>query len=148
MIIFFWIDLKELYKKGRAYPWKRPGKCPHCGSYRLWGHGFVLAYFDGFINALILKRYRCPDCGKVFRCRPVVYFPRFQASVDTIPTSISSKAINGKWLRGISGTRRRHWYMALLRHIKAFLGNTWKNGVIRGFDALLSMGIVPVTRCI
>lgn len=148
MIIFCSVDLNDLSRKGRSFPWVRPGRCPGCQSFRLWGHGFALAYFDGFMKALLIRRYRCPDCGMVFRCRPSGYFPRFQAKVATIRSSIEMKAGIGKWLRGLSRSRQNHWYRGLLRHIAAYLGNTWLKGPLAGFDALLSRELVPVTRCI
>jgi hypothetical protein len=148
MIIFCSVDLNALSRKGRSYPWTHPGRCPGCQSFRLWGHGFALAFFDGFMEALLIRRYRCPDCGGVFRCRPLGYFSRFQASVETIRASVVRKAGMGKWTWGISRSRQNHWYRGLLRHISAYFGNTWLKGPLEGFDALLSRGLVPVTRCI
>lgn len=148
MILFCSLNLNKLYKKGRNYPWEKPVSCPHCGSCRLWGHGFVLAFFDGFIDALFLKRYRCPDCKTVFRVRPEGYFSRFQASINTIRASIESKSVHKKWLRKISRTRQYHWYRALTRHVKAYFGNIWQHSEVIAFDTLLSKGIVPVTRSI
>jgi len=148
MIIFYSIDLNKLAQKGRAYPWAKPACCIHCGSCRLWGHGFVLAFFDGFLQALFLKRYRCPDCKTVFRIRPKGYFSRFQASIGTIRSSIESKSVNNKWLRRVSRIRQCHWYRALSRHIKAYFGDTWKQSKVNAFDTLILNGIVPVTRSI
>jgi len=146
MIIFFRVNLKILFKKGRNYPWKKPGKCFQCHSNRLWGHGFVSVFFDEFKKALFVKRYRCPDCGTVFRIRPIGYFSRFQASIDTIRSSIALKAGKRERLRGISRTRQQHWYRALLRHIAAYFGDTWEAGMASAFDALISLGVTPVTR--
>ena len=70
MIIFSAVKLKDLFKKERNYPWQKPDSCPCCNSCRLWGHGFAEAIFDGFIRPLLLKLYRCPDCGCVIRLRP------------------------------------------------------------------------------
>lgn len=148
MIIPYSINLKELFEMGRDYPWKKPSKCAQCGCCRIWGHGFVFAFFDYFDEALLLKRYRCPDCRAVFRCRPSGYFSRFQVSIDTIRRSIESKSQKKRWFPGISRTRQRHWYRALLRHICAYFGNAWRDGALAGFDELLSRGLVPVTRSI
>ncbi len=49
--------------QGKLYPWPRPGWCPRCGSARLWGHGFVLRYFDGCGGAHPMKRWRCLTAG-------------------------------------------------------------------------------------
>ncbi|MGP8322264.1 MAG: hypothetical protein ACT6FE_08130 [Methanosarcinaceae archaeon] len=148
MVLFHLVNLNKLSNRGKDYPWEKPGCCPHCGSYRIWGHGFVLAFFDGFLKALFLKRYRCPDCKTVFRVRPKGYFPRFQASIITIRASIESKSVHKKWLRNISRTRQNHWYRALSRYVSAYFGNIWKQGMVGAFDTLLSKGIVAVTRSI
>ena len=104
MIIFSAVKLKELFEKERDYPWQKPASCPRCNSCRLWGHGFGQAIFDGFIRPLLLKLYRCPDCGCVVRLRPKEYFKRFQASVETIRSSIACKAATNRWIAGVERT--------------------------------------------
>ncbi|MGD8264600.1 MAG: hypothetical protein PVJ22_19720, partial [Desulfobacterales bacterium] len=65
MVIFSAVKLKELFNKRRNYPWKKPQACPCCRSCTIWGHGFAGAIFDGYPQPLLLKLYRCPDCGCV-----------------------------------------------------------------------------------
>jgi hypothetical protein len=89
MIIYFSVILKELFILGRDYPWPKPDRCPRCNSCKLWGHGFVLTLFDGYNRPLFLKRYRCPACKCVIRLRPHCCFKRFQATMETIRSSIS-----------------------------------------------------------
>ncbi len=113
MVIFSAVKLKELFKKERNYPWTKPEGCPCCNSYRLWGHGFAEAIFDGYDRPLLLKLYRCPDCGCVIRLRPKGYLKRFQAPIETIRSSIRSKSTSNRWLPGISRTRQCHWFRAL-----------------------------------
>ena len=98
MIIFSAVKLKDLFAKERDYPWQKPNSCPCCNSCRLWGHGFAPAIFDGFIRPLLLKLYRCPDCGCVIRLRPKGYFKRFQASIEVIRSSIVCKATTNRWI--------------------------------------------------
>lgn len=148
MVIFFAVKLKDLFKKGRDYPWKKPDSCPCCNSHRLWGHGFAGAIFDGYAKPLLLKLYRCPDCGCVIRIRPEWYFNRFQASIETIRSSITSKSTINRWLPGISRTRQGHWFRALKKRIKAYLTNTWGCGIVAGFEYLLQLGQNPVSRVI
>jgi hypothetical protein len=148
MIIFFSVVLKDLFIKGRDYPWPKPGRCPRCKGCKLWGHGFVQALFDGCKQPLFLKRYRCPTCRCVIRLRPRGYFRRFQAPVDTIRLSISHKTKTSRWIAGISRTRQCHWLRALHRRIKAYLGNTWNQGILKAFDYLMAQGRVPVSRSI
>jgi len=148
MVIFFPVILKELSEKERKYQWPKPEKCPKCGTCRVWGHGYVAAFFDGFRQLLWLKRYRCPDCRCVIRCRPSGYFRRFQASIHTIRESIKARSASGQWLPGISRTRQAHWWRALSRRAAAFLEKTFSPVRAEDFDALLTLGKVPVTRAI
>jgi hypothetical protein len=148
MVIFFPVVLKDLFRKGRNYPWPRPEGCSKCNRDYVWGHGFAAALFDGFDQPLLLKRYRCPDCGCVIRLRPEGYFKRFQAPMETIRSSIAFKSASNRWLTGISRSRQCHWYRSLLKRIKAHLTDTWCQGVVVGFDMLLRFGQIPVSRSI
>jgi hypothetical protein len=148
MVIFFPVILKQLFDLGRFYPWPKPEGCPRCGSHRLWGHGFVEAYFDGCEQPFLLKRYRCPICGCVMRLRPSGYFKRFQSSIATIRSSIEQKIKTGRWLSGLSRTRQCHWFRSLGKRIKAYLTDTWDLGAMAAFDYLLMRGQIPVSRAI
>jgi len=148
MVIFSAVKLKELFKKERDYPWQKPEDCPRCNSHRLWGHGFAEAIFDGYDRPLLLKLYRCPDCGCVIRLRPKGYFKRFQAAVETIRSSIACKSATNRWIAGVERTRQCHWFRALKRRIKAYLTETWVEGVVAGFDYLVQLGQTPVSRSI
>jgi hypothetical protein len=146
MILFFAVNLKELFNKERDYPWQKPNSCPRCNSCRLWGHGYAPAFFDGFIRALLLKLYRCPDCNCVIRLRPKGYFKRFQASIGTIRSSIACKAATNRWIAGVERTRQSHWFRFLCKRIKIYLTDTWREGIVVGFDYLLQLGQIPVSR--
>ena len=148
MVIFFPVILKQLFHLGRFFPWPKPELCPRCGSHRLWGHGFVAAYFDGFDQPFFLKRYRCPNCGCVLRLRPSGYFKRFQSSIGTIRCSIAQKTTAGRWLPGLSRTRQNHWFRSLHKRITAYLTDTWDLGAVAAFDYLLIKGQIPVSRAI
>ena len=148
MIIFSAVKLKELFEKERDYPWRKPEGCPCCSSHRLGGHGFAEAIFDGYNRPLLLKLYRCPDCGCIIRLRPQGYFKRFQAQVATIRSSITLKSTSNRWLAGISRSRQGHWIRALKKRIKAYRTETFGEGVLAGFDTLLQLGQIPVSRSI
>ncbi|MFH2219953.1 MAG: hypothetical protein ABII68_09890 [Pseudomonadota bacterium] len=148
MVLFFSVALKTLFREGRNYPWPRPDGCPRCKRFTVWGHGFATAIFDGYDQPLLLKRYRCPDCGCVIRLRPEGYFKRFQAPIETIRASIARKSTKNRWLPGISRSRQRHWYGSLCRRIKASLTDTWRRGALAGFDCLLRIGQTPASRSI
>jgi len=148
MVLFIPVILKTLFVQGRKYAWSRPAVCPQCRSATVWGHGFAEAIFDGYSQPLLLKLYRCPDCGCVIRLRPQGYFKRFQASVDIIRASILCKSATNRWLTGIDRCRQCHWFNALKKRITAYLTDIWRKGVVAGFDYLLQQGQIPVSRAI
>lgn len=148
MIISFPVSLKSLFIEGRAYLWPKPKRCPRCKSCKVWGHGYCTGLFDGFNQPLFLKRFRCPDCRCIMRCRPSGYFNRFQASIRSIRASIVGKATNKGWLKRISRSRQAHWWRALLQRISAFYGFYPQLKVIKGFDHFRALGQVPVSRAI
>lgn len=140
--------LKEICDKGRDYLWPKPKFCPCCKASRLWGHGFVLAYFDGQPDGVYLRRYRCPQCNSVLRCKPEGYFNRFQASIQDIRASICHRLKTYCCRGGISRTREGHWFKALKRKAKAYLGDAIGDDLLEAFDRLCRMGKVPVSRSI
>jgi hypothetical protein len=148
MIITVTVNLKKIFTSMQNYPWPKPSTCPNCNSFRIWGHGFVLAYFDGFQTGIYIRRYRCPDCRCIIRMRPAGYLPRFQASTSTIRSSLQTKIEQGQWQRCLSRTRQRHWHLGLLRRTKAFLKDNWKAGLMRAFDYFVLSGINPVSRSV
>jgi hypothetical protein len=148
MVIFSAVKLKDLFRKEREYPWQKPESCLCCRSNRLWGHGFAEAIFDGYNKPLLLKLYRCPECGCVIRLRPEGYFKRFQAPIETIRKSIGCKSRKNRWLVGISRSRQCHWFRALKKRIKAYLTDTFQQGMVAGFDYFVKRNQLPVSRSI
>jgi hypothetical protein len=146
MIFSVPVSIKEIVSMGRDFPWNRPSVCPRCGGSRVWGHGFVGAFFDGFSSEVMLKRYRCPDCHCVLRLKPAGYFKRFQAPVEEIRSSIAYRLQYGRWPNGSSRARQSHWLRALYRKIVAYLGKGFKMRLLEGFDYLTQMDEVPVSR--
>jgi hypothetical protein len=146
MIIFVEVSLKQIFKLKEKFPWPKPKKCPNCNAYRVWKHGFALANFDGYSSSLVIRRFRCPDCGGVIRMRPAGYFSKFHASISTIRSSIASKLCENRWLDNISRTRQRHWYNALKRRIKAWFGDSRQGDLLAAFNFFVSKGISPVSR--
>jgi hypothetical protein len=66
MVIPVEVELKCLVEQQRDYPWPKPGRCPRCEQCRVWGHGFVAAFFDGIPATVYLKRFRCPVSTNLF----------------------------------------------------------------------------------
>ncbi len=141
-------DVKEIKEKdeGRSYEWPRPDRCPRCSGVRIWGHGFVWAFFECFLKGLYLKRYRCPCCGCVMRMKPRGYFQGFSVPVETIRASVVSRVNGGAWLKNLGCNRQGHWIRALIRQVMAHLGLEWRNRLLEGFDDLVAKGIIPVSR--
>jgi hypothetical protein len=71
LILHFETDVKRLIKEGKGYGWPRPKRCPNpeCRSTRLWGHGYVLRYFNGISRAVWLKAMRRRRNEISSRCR-------------------------------------------------------------------------------
>ena len=146
MILSVCAKLKDIDEQGRNFKWPKPSDCPRCCSARIWGHGFVLANFDGFPKSLWLRRYRCPDCNCIIRMKPDGYFRRFQTSIHKIFDCLYQRVSGGRWDPKLSKSRQRHWLAALKRKSMAFLGigNDW----LLSFLRLIDMGRIPVSRAI
>ena len=110
LIIYLSVDFKLLHREGNRYPWRRPGRCPRCGGARLWGHGYVLRFFDDDSAAVWMKRWRCPDCGGVHTMRPRQYWRGFWASWEVIVAAVLRKQEGRKWLSWINRQRQQYWW--------------------------------------
>jgi len=146
MILFVCAKLNEIYEQGSRYRWIKPERCPRCGSVRIWGHGHVLAYFDGFVEGLLLRRFRCPDCRCIIRMRPKGYFRRFHAAIHTIRSCLMRRLSEGKWDEALSSSRQRHWLCALKRKAAALFG--LYVDLPEAFERLMQRGVIAVSRAI
>lgn len=117
LVVYVSVNLHELSRLGKKYPWPKPETCQKCSGFRLWGHGYVKRYFDGFETLFWIKRYRCPDCGSVHTLRPDSHRRRIQAAYFLVLASILAKILAGRWLYGISKRRQRHWFSGFKRNI-------------------------------
>jgi len=148
MITFLVLDLNRIARSSRDYPWPEPGGCGRCHHPKLWGHGFVRMIFDGFGQALEMRRYRCPKCGSIVRVRPAGYWPRHQSAVATIRAALSCRARTRRWPPGCMTNRARHWLASLKRHALALWGIPALADLADAFDRLVAMGRVPVSRAV
>lgn len=94
----------------KDFPWKKPSHCPNCRHTTLWGHGFVLRYFDDLQEGLLLKRYRCPNCWSVHTIRPIQYLPRIQASLHFLFSVINSRLRGSAYLKVVGRQRQQYWH--------------------------------------
>jgi len=148
MIINQEINLADIFRLGRSYEYTRPIKCPQCESFRIWGHGFVSRYFDGYDLCLYLKRWICADCGCVISIRPMNYFPRHHRLIQKIFNCLEHRLKYGVWIRGpdLSRQRQGHWLQALEKNIRFYLESEWIDKTIKGFKELISRNKAPVLR--
>ena len=42
------VSLDEIDLQKKKYDWKRPEECPGCKNSGLWGHGYILRYFNTY----------------------------------------------------------------------------------------------------
>lgn len=139
------IDVKQLASLGRDFQWPRPDACPKCGA-GLWWHGFVLAYLACLVEAVFLRRLYCPVCRSVHRLRPDSHWSRFQSSIKTITETIGHRQAHGRWRPDLPRSRQRRWWQTLGRKVKLCLGLNFGRSRFEGFMALLTAGVIPVSR--
>jgi hypothetical protein len=96
----------------------------------------------------LLRRYRCPDCHLVVRLRPREYWPRFQAPIAAILTSLTHRLTFRRWPALLSRQRQGHWLRSLIRKVRLHLGVGWEGDLLSAFQVLREQGIVPVSRAV
>ena len=77
---------------------------------------------------------------------PIRFFKRFQASIKTIRDWILHRLNNSRWPKVISHTRQGHWLRSLYRKTLAYFGQRGKDRLLEGFDYLIRMDEIPVSR--
>jgi hypothetical protein len=101
------VNFEELAKAGKSFNWNRPS-CRN-GCPKMWAHGYVSRYFEGFSGNIWLKRYRCRFCKAVVTLFPEGYYARFQSSISEIFTALSHRLQRGRWPPGLPRQRAGHW---------------------------------------
>jgi len=113
LVLHFRVDVKYLCEVGKRYCWPKPSTCPGCGGMRLWGHGFVGRYFEGFVNPLWMKRFRCPDCTAVHTGRPGGFLNGIRSPAEVVRSCLAAKITNNRWLRSVSRQNQQYWFHCL-----------------------------------
>lgn len=113
LILYVSVNFRQLVSLGQAYPWPRPQRCLRCHAERLWSHGYVRRYFDEVPEAVIVKRFRCPNCRAVYTLRPLTHWRGFWTSASIIRSSLTEKLIHGRWLSQIRRQRQQYWWRGL-----------------------------------
>ncbi len=142
MVIRVEVDVNEIARLGRDFPWQKPSSCPNCNA-DLWWHGFVLAYFDHLPQAVFLRRLRCPRCGAVHRLRPKAYWSRFRSTIQVINQTID-RFLNQDWQSQLPVSRQWQWWRRFCAKAKLMIGFGWEV-FPDAFDLLLSWGQIPVS---
>ena len=145
MVIFVDVDVNEIARLGRDFPWQKPFSCPKC-NIGFWWHGFVLAYFDHLSQAIFLRRLRCPLCGAVHRLRPKAYWSRFRSSIQVISQTID-RFLGQGWQSESPGSRQRLWWQRFCAKARLVIGFGWER-FPDAFDLLISWGHIPVSSTI
>lgn len=144
LILHFAVDVKRIVEEGKDYSWPRPEQCPACQSRRLWGHGYVRRYFEGWSEGIWIKRYRCPECRAVHTLRPEGFYKGFYYRTWTILLSLLNRIIHGDWVRGLSRQVQQYWWRGLRKQASRFHNVKVPDRVT--LRQILAEGIIPVTH--
>lgn len=122
MIYHCEISFEELQKLKKNYNWQklRPNSCPTCKG-RIWGHGYVLRYFNSIQEGIYLKRWRCICCHLIIICRPKDFWKRFQTAASIIYKSLIYRIKYFKWPPCVKRQRGGHWLRKLIIYAKTHL---------------------------
>ena len=96
LVLFVSVKVKDIARLGRSFPWQKPRCCPRCRA-GLWWHGFVLAYFSCCVEAVYLRRLRCPHCCCIVRLRPCGFFRQIRSSMLEVLLAITARRRHGRW---------------------------------------------------
>lgn len=143
LVLFVAVDVNEIARLGKDFPWSKPSGCPRCGQ-PLWWHGFVPAYFSCLAEAVLLRRLRCSCCRSVHRLKPAGYWRRFRCSIADIFASMVHRGDSGRWRRDAPRPRQRQWWRRLQRMTGTVLG-LWVESFANAFHTLSEQGFIPVS---
>jgi len=145
LILYVKVDVKRLKEEGKRYPWPRPRRCPRCLGDRLWGHGYEARFFEDFVWALWMKRWRCPDCHAVHTARIDQFWPRFRYRIRTILKTLRTKIRDDCW-RPFSHQVQQYWWRGL--QIQSSRMSNVRRPGWGEVRALLDRHLIPVTHTI
>jgi hypothetical protein len=144
MILHVSVDVKALFELGKKYPWPRPVRCLICLSLRVWGHGYVQRYFEGYTQPLWMKRLRCPDCHTVYTLRPDCFYPRFRYSIWAVFSSLLNRIAYCHPIPCLPRQNQQYWYKGLL--LQAQRIRTTLLPEVTTVKEIISRGFVPASH--
>lgn len=96
-------------------------------------------YFDGCLERVPLKRWRCVDCGAVHTMRPASHWRGFWATIALILTSLGGKLAGQPWLADVSRQRQQYWWRGFQRQRRV-------DGAPASLDDLQVQGVIVATH--
>lgn len=138
------VNVKELYELGKKYPWPRPKQCLSCRSSRIWGHGYVQRYFEGFVHPLWVKRYRCPDCHTVYTLRSDLFYMRFRYPLWIILYSLIIRILYHRFIPCVPRQNQQYRYKGLI--FQASRMRTVLSPDIQTIKDILSRNTIPASH--
>lgn len=144
LVLHVAVDVQSLVELGKKYPWPRPERCLSCESSRVWGHGYVPRYFEGFVRPLWIRRLRCPDCHTVYTLRPDLFPRRFRYSLLTVLASLMSKITNHRWLPSIPRQNQQYWFNGL--RLQSMRLGSVPSPDMDVVKEVVSRGLIPVSH--
>jgi hypothetical protein len=106
------VPLAEVAVQGKNFNWNRPN-CG-CGQEKVWGHGFISRFIEGFPDRIWLKRYRCPRCKSIFTLLPAGVGRRFRTIISDIWVAIETRLVHFFWPNRLPRQRGGHWLRGFL----------------------------------
>ena len=140
------VNVKELFARGKGYPWPRLGRCLSCNSPRVWGHGYVQRYFEGYTQPLWVKRLRCPDCHIVYTLRPDLFYRGFRYSLWTILSSLMTRIVYHRFMPCLPRQNQQYWYKGLL--LQAQRLRTVPCPDMHTVKEIISRDLIPVSHAL
>ena len=125
MVIPVTLRLDDLIRQGKDFKWERPCACPKCQG-KIWGHGFVPRYFQGFSGVFWIKRFQCTVCRAVLVFRPSGFWPRLQSSINTIYQALLVRLQSRRWPEDLPRQRAGHWLSGFHRLLRRY--SEWQGG--------------------
>lgn len=68
----------------------------------------------GILLAVLLKRYRCPTCRRVFTMVPAGFYARHQTAAAAMVAALAARLRHRGWPIGMPRQRAGHWLRKFL----------------------------------
>jgi len=65
------------------------------------------------MEALWMKRFRCPDCSAVHTCRPLDFLKGLRFSAEVVSMCLCGKIEENRWFSRVTQQNQQYWYRCL-----------------------------------